>query len=421
MQALFHQLVFTAKTKRWLTLLEVLEEEEHVIAQTLIDQTGFGRRTIMADMRAVRAYFDETIQLVGNEKGYHFSFLDPKGYYEKKQALLDEEKLFLFVDQLAAGKQLDNRQWAAFLGVSSSSFQRMKGQLQALLTQQYGLQLVTKTNLLCGEEASIRQFLYDFYFMSPLYPTDLQEHLRHLHQEKTIVQEGPWQLDATLVNRWLKLIKLRIEQGYCLPDQGKHKNLQGTLVQALDQQVNVALPAPEKAALFLLALDERQFLNPLTQKAFIQVFSQTKEPYLLVRETEGLTYRLFETLLFLMETFFQLPLLEEEVPESRKKDVLLAAFMNQFSAQKKHYSETIVLSYDLVGPSALKRWIKTEVEAAGKERGLHFVDASLVNRPGVLRHIKITNQILQMRPTGDIELPQFPTKEAIRCILSDYF
>ncbi|NKD39836.1 M protein trans-acting positive regulator, partial [Enterococcus casseliflavus] len=45
MQALFHQLVFTAKTKRWLTLLEVLEEKEHVIAQTLIDQTGFGRRT----------------------------------------------------------------------------------------------------------------------------------------------------------------------------------------------------------------------------------------------------------------------------------------------------------------------------------------------------------------------------------------
>ncbi|MCT8193557.1 hypothetical protein KY382_36065, partial [Pseudomonas monteilii] len=104
MQMLFHQLVFTAKTKRWLTLLEVLEEKEHVIAQTLIDRTGFGRRTIMEDMRAVKTYFGKTIQLVGNEKGYHFAFFDPKRYYEKKQALLEEEKLFLFVDQLAAGK-----------------------------------------------------------------------------------------------------------------------------------------------------------------------------------------------------------------------------------------------------------------------------------------------------------------------------
>jgi len=61
------------------------------------------------------------------------------------------------------------------------------------------------------------------------------------------------------------------------------------------------------------------------------------------------------------------------------------------------------------------------VETAGKERGFHFADASLVNRPGVLRHIKVTNQNQQMRATGNIELPQFPTKEAIRCILSDYF
>ncbi|MFR0814142.1 MAG: hypothetical protein ACLSIL_06615 [Enterococcus casseliflavus] len=206
-----------------------------------------------------------------------------------------------------------------------------------------------------------------------------------------------------------------------MPDQGKHKDLQATLVQALDQQMNVALPAPEKAALFLLSLDERQFLNPFMQKTFIQAFSPTKEPYLLVRETEGLTYRLFDMLLFLMETFFQLPLLEAEVPETHKKDALLAALMTHFSAQKKLYSETIVLSYDLVGPSALKRWIKTEVEVAGKERGLHFADASLVNRPGIPRHIKITNQNQKMRSTGDIELPQFPTKEAIRCILSDYF
>ncbi|MGM0294549.1 helix-turn-helix domain-containing protein [Enterococcus sp. AZ062] len=420
MQTLFHQLIFTTKTKRWLILLATLEEEEHVIAQNLIEQTGFGRRTILEDLKAIKVYFSDSIQLIGDGKGYHFSFLDPKGYYRMKQALLDEEKLFLFVDQLASGKCLDNQQWVASLGISNTGFQRMKRQFQTVLTKHYGIKLRSKTNQLSGKEAGIRQFLYDFYFTLPLYPTVLQEHIRSLHQGKATFKEGPWHLDPTLFNQWLKLIQLRIDQGYFLPDQGIHRDLQTALVQALDQQVNLALPDPEKAALFLLSLDENQFLTPSTQRAFIQTFSPTKEPYRLVREPEGLAYQLFDTLLCLMERFFQLPPLEEEIQESRKKDVLLATFMRQFSAQKKRYSNTIAVSYDLTGPSALKHWIKTEVEATGNERGLHFIDAPLANHLGVLRQIRVTNQAQQLNSTGEIQLPTFPTKEVIQRVLSGY-
>ncbi|NMP60028.1 HTH domain-containing protein, partial [Enterococcus mundtii] len=99
MHILFDHLVMADKTKRWLLLLATLEEEEHVTAQTLAKQTGFGRRTIIEDIKVIKDYFGERIHLIGDEKGYHFSFLNPKGYYEEKQALLNEEKLFLFVDQ----------------------------------------------------------------------------------------------------------------------------------------------------------------------------------------------------------------------------------------------------------------------------------------------------------------------------------
>ncbi|MES5415765.1 HTH domain-containing protein, partial [Enterococcus mundtii] len=141
MHILFDHLVMADKTKRWLLLLATLEEEEHVTAQTLAKQTGFGRRTIIEDIKVIKDYFGERIHLIGDEKGYHFSFLNPKGYYEEKQALLNEEKLFLFVDQLAAGKCLDNQQWMAYLDVSSASFQRMKRQLQTLLTTYYGIKI----------------------------------------------------------------------------------------------------------------------------------------------------------------------------------------------------------------------------------------------------------------------------------------
>lgn len=420
MQALFHHLLFSNKTKRWLVLLETIEEKEQVIAQTLIEQTGFGRRTIIDDMKALKAYFGATIHLFSNEQGYHFSFCDPKGYYERKQALLAEEKVFLFVDQLAAGKCLGNKQWSETLGVSSAGFQRIKGHLQTVLIKHYGLTLESKTNRLCGEEAGIRQFLYDFYFTLPLYPAALQDHVDQIHQEQVPIQEGPWQMDPTLFNQWLKITKLRVDQGYCLPDSPRYKDLQTALVQASDQQMNVALPEPEKAALFLLSLEERQFLNPMTQKAFVCEFSPTKVPYFLARETKGLTYRLFDTLIFLMEMFFQLPRLEEVSQENQTKDVLLATLMKQFSTQKKRYRNTIAVSYHLTGPTALKRWIKTTLEAVGRDKGVQIVEAPLVNSPGIVRHLKVANQGQTLPPSGGIDLPTFPGKEAIEQTAAPY-
>ncbi|MGL9892253.1 helix-turn-helix domain-containing protein [Enterococcus sp. DIV0806c] len=421
MHILFDHLVMADKTKRWLLLLATLEEEEHVTAQTLAKQTGFGRRTIIEDIKVIKDYFGERIHLIGDEKGYHFSFLNPKGYYEEKQALLNEEKLFLFVDQLAAGKCLDNQQWMAYLDVSSASFQRMKRQLQTLLTTYYGIKIESKTNQLWGEEAGIRQFLYDFYFTLPLYPRFLSEHIQDLHQEKVAIQDGPWHLDQTLFNQWLKLAKQRVDQGHCLQEQVAHKQAQTTLIQALDQQVSVFLPGPEKAALFLLSLDERQFLNPMTQQVFIHTFSPVSEYELPMRETEGLTYGFFETLLFLMEAFFQLPTLEApaQVPyASREKPSPLDVLMKRFLAEKKKYSQTIYVSYQLVGPRALTRWIKQEVETILKKSGLQAVEAAQMNPLGLVRYVQIVNQPQARNARATIELPYVPSKEKIAEVLS---
>ncbi|NAE15692.1 M protein trans-acting positive regulator [Enterococcus mundtii] len=421
MHILFDHLVMADKTKRWLVLLATLEEEEHVIAHTLVEQTGFGRRTIIEDMKAIKDYFGERIHLIGDEKGYHFSFLNPKVYYEKKQALLDKEKLFLLVDQLAAGTCLDNQQWMAYLDVSSTRFQRMKRQLQTLLKTYYGIQIESKNNQLWGEEAGIRQFLYDFYFTLPLYPRFLSEHIQDLHQEKVAIQDGPWHLDQTLFNQWLRLAKQRVDQGHCLHEQVAYKQVQTTLTQALDQQVSVALPGSEKAALFLLSLDERQFLNPMTQQVFIRTFSPASEYELPMGETEGLTYDFFEILLFLMEVFFQLPTLEapEQVPYANSEEPSpLDVLMKRFLAEKKKYSQTIYVSYQLVGPRALTRWIKQEVETILKKSGLQAVEAAQMNPLGLVRYVQIVNQPQARNARATIELPYVPSKEKIAEVLS---
>lgn len=417
MHSLFYQLIFTVKTKRWFELLAVLEEAEQVTAPSLVAHTGFGRRTIMKDIKELKNFFGETIQLIGDENGYHFSLLDPQSYYEKKQALLAEERLFLFVDQLAAGKQLENYQWGYYLDIPAGSFSRIKRRLQEILQARYDCQLVGKTNQLTGEEASIRQFLYDFYFTLPLYPAVLAEQVGQMQRKQATMKSGQWQLDPVLFNQWLVITKLRVDQGHLLPEQPKHPSIQETLALALDRQVKVPLPAREKAALFLLALNETQFLNPLLQKEFVRVFSPTVDFSFPVRETEGLTYRLFETLVFLMEQFFQLPKvsgMDEQEPGCTSHEKLLEILITRFLAEKTQYRNTIYVSYHLRGATSLTRWIKSEVSAAFQAAGLSLVEAPLFTRPGLVRHIHVTNHDMPETVQATIELPLIPAKELIR-------
>lgn len=417
MHSLFYQLIFTVKTKRWFTLLEVLEENEQTTAPNLVAHTGFGRRTIMKDIKELKDFFGETIQLFGDENGYHFSLLDPQSYYEKKQALLAEERLFLFVDQLAAGKQLENFQWGCYLDIPAGSFSRIKHRLQEILQTRYDCQLVGKTNQLTGEEASIRQFLYDFYFTLPLYPVVLADQVGQMQRKQAAMKSGQWQLDPALFKQWLVITKLRVDQGHLLPEQPKHPSTQETLALALDHQVKVPLPAREKAALFLLALNETQFLNPLLQKEFVRVFSPTVDFSFPVRETEGLTYRLFETLVFLMEQFFQLPKvsgMEEQEPTGSSPEKLLEILITRFLAEKNRYSNTIYVSYHLRGAASLKRWIKSEVTAAFLDAGLYLAESPLIRQPGFVRHINVTNHDMPETLQATIVLPQIPDKGVIR-------
>lgn len=417
MHSLFYQLIFHVKTKRWFELLAVLEENEQTTAPILVAHTGFGRRTIMKDIKELKNFFGETIQLIGDENGYHFSLVYPQSYYEKKQALLAQERLFLFVDQLATGNQLENFQWGYYLDIPAGSFSRIKHRLQEILQTRYDCQLVGKTNQLTGEEVSIRQFLYDFYFTLPLYPAVLADQVGQMQRKQATMKSGQWQLDPVLFNQWLVITKLRVDQGHLLPEQSKYHPQQEALALALDHQLKVPLPVREKAALFLLALNEAQFLNPLIQKEFVRVFSPTVDFRFPVRETEGLTYRLFQTLVILMEQFFQLPKvsgMDEQEPACTSHEKLLEILISRFLAEKNQYNNTLHVTYHLRGATSLKRWIKSEVTAAFQDAGFYLVEAPLFTQSGFVRHITVTNRDMPETLQATIELPLISDKEMIR-------
>ena len=120
-------------------------------------------------------FFDASILLLGGEDGYHFSFRSPTAYTRKNQALLDQEPLFFYADQLLAGTRRTNQEWAETLNLSTASFGRIKRQFVHLLEEQYHLTIVAKDNQLQGSESAIRQFMYDMYFTLPLCSNVLEQ------------------------------------------------------------------------------------------------------------------------------------------------------------------------------------------------------------------------------------------------------
>ena len=422
MNPLFEQLIYKPKTRRQFTLLEILEQNEHVIGKTFVEKTQYTRRTILKDIKELKAYFDTSVLWIGDETGYHFSLKDPYAYEQKKQALLAEEPLFVFVDRVASGQCLSNTDWAQELGVSSASFGRMKHQLQLVLNAHYKVKLTPETNMFIGDEANVRQLLYTFYFTLPVYPDSLTEKINQMRSDPLHVKIGTWQIEKQQLNQWGNIAQLRRGQGHELPQRNDFTSLQAALVRAFDRQITSSLSDPEKVALFLLALDEKQFLDPLRQEQFLQSFPVTDDLSFFIRENKGLAYQFLEHYLALMRTFFRLtPLYNEDWDKEMAQDesLIFAQLMNEFLLEKEHYKKAIYTNYRLKGSTALKRWIQKEVEAELSEAGLEVVETQVFEK-NLFRRLEVTNYPEGQLTKETIVLSQVPQKKEIKQTLDQF-
>lgn len=417
MTRLFKQLIYKTKTRRWFDLLILLEQKEHVMVKEFVDQTHYTRRTILKDVKELKTYFGSSILWIGDENGYHFSLRDPYDYEQKKRALLAEERLFILFDHLIDEQPRENAQWAEVLDISIAGFGRLKHQLQAVLETYYKLKLDAETNLLVGKEADIRQVLYEFYFTLPVYPVSMGEKVKELRQSQIPIRNGEWQLKETRLNHWLRIAQMRIAKEKYLPENDTEPALQASLIQAFERQVTVSLPDQEKAALFLLSLEEEQFLNPLTQKVFLQSFSPSLCHHFLVRSDEGLAYQFLSTYLSIMRFFFRLPSFGGKVnvkKSSQEEEKVLDQLLATFSLEKENYQKSIYVTYRLTGSPALKRWIKKEVEKELTQAGRIVVEAPAFEQPLFLRHLQVSNDPEIQEMKVGIFLPETPKKEDIQ-------
>ncbi|TPR55091.1 helix-turn-helix domain-containing protein [Enterococcus sp. OL5] len=403
------------KTRRWLELLAALEEQEHTTAVVLSEQLVCSKRTIHTDLKDLKMYFGPTILLLGNDVGIHFSFLDPSGYMEKKQALLEKEPLFLYIDRILEDKKEPNQTLAVYLKLPSASFNRMKRQLAKFLRSTYGV-TIDATNTLIGSEPAVRQFIYDFYFRLPLYPKMLDEKVRAYRSMSHLLDESPWTLDLHLFNQWYKVTTMRVRQGHLLEEVPEDLQLQHLTVQALDQAVSVSLPEREKAALFVLSLSEDPFINPLIQKAFLRQFSPWIDESYPVQQFESMIIHFFKTLIYLMSRFFQLPQylpLKENLKSLSHEQALLKVLLRQYDQEKSRLQKSYFVTYDLTGSSALIRWIKKEVKYTITDQGYHLIENDRVRGNPFVLPLYISNRSQDRPIEQTVFLSSIPSQEEI--------
>ena len=415
MSQLFYHLIYHEKTKRWLMMLEQFEESQTLTGKDLATKLSCTQRTIQSDIKQIKEYFDASILLLGGEDGYHFSFRSPTAYIRKKQALLDQEPLFFYADQLLAGTRRTNQEWAETFNLSPASFGRIKRQFVHLLEEHYQLTIIKKDNHLQGSEPAIRQFMYDLYFKLPLCPNMLKQRIESWDSFDQPTKPGQWSLDPIRLKQWCQLAKWRIDQGQYLQVKKGQNEVQKRIVAALDETVTHSLPPQEKAALFLLSLNEEQFFNPLHQKEFIQQFSSKDEQIYLTNDFEDVNVAFFEAVIALMHQFFQLSLSQtkEDATEGQiEEKQFLDQLVKNYNSMKNRFERSVVLIFRLTGSLALQEWIKKSVRHYLQVKCYHLIEE--IQATPFKRQLIITNGRISHEKSNVVCLSTIPEEKEIK-------
>lgn len=156
-------------TARWLLILNILERERNCSSQELSQKTQLSSRTIIKEIKDIRDYFGNTIELSTNNTGYLFHERQYDLYQNLKRALITEDPLFVIVQGILTGDLRSAEEWAFHFHLSESTMKRYLLSIIPIL-EKYCLQLSLSPVDFIGDEGNIRKFFKDFYYEVDIIP-----------------------------------------------------------------------------------------------------------------------------------------------------------------------------------------------------------------------------------------------------------
>lgn len=150
-------------TKRWLTILDFFEKHRLCSSQEVSEVTQISVRTILKEIKDIREYFGESIELNANNLGYQFEEKNFGVYSKLKRDLVEQEPLFAVVQSILVGAVHTVEEWAFNVHLSESTMKRHILSIAPILFE-YGIELSLTPVDFIGSEVSIRKFFKDFYY-----------------------------------------------------------------------------------------------------------------------------------------------------------------------------------------------------------------------------------------------------------------
>ncbi|QCJ57484.1 HTH domain-containing protein [Enterococcus mundtii] len=116
--------IMNKQTVRILRILNKFEHHASTTLNNLSEVLNIPTRTIIKDIQEIKNIFNESIDLSTSPSGYHFNVSDDYRYKEIKQSLLQNEPLFIMIENIFFGHLYNVPELSDQLHLSESTLLR---------------------------------------------------------------------------------------------------------------------------------------------------------------------------------------------------------------------------------------------------------------------------------------------------------
>lgn len=317
------QLAFISNrtTSRLFKILSIIERNRFFLIGELAERIQVTERTIANDVRYMREYFGESIELISGNSGFVFKEAKPSVYQKLKQDLLANECLFEIIGNIFYGKFFGVDELADHYHFSESSFRRMLFKSNNVL-EGYDLQWASNPLTIEGSEANLRKFFKDFYYegIDTEYTVSPDPAVNELILTQLEGKLGNYGIGsgttpaAYYYTYFIAITRAGLGYTISLPEELKNKAYEAddfllmySLKDAIEQLYEIALPKEEFAWIHLVTLCMRTLDREEQEQRFYTHFHQGEAVASLTKaflHMHGLTEENNPSITAFMRSFF---------------------------------------------------------------------------------------------------------------------
>lgn len=281
--------IMNKQTVRILRILNKFEHHASTTLNNLSEVLNIPTRTIIKDIQEIKNIFNESIDLSTSPSGYHFNVSDDYRYKEVKQSLLQNEPLFIMIENIFFGHLYNVPELSDQLHLSESTLLRYIYKAQSFLSE-FQIKLKTSPVDFHGKEINIRHFFHSFYSDSDItphtvFPTlEVKEITAKITEKITLKECAPITFESFNYHLYITLTRSfngktidNLPDNLVILNEKKVLLYNEILKQVILEYFDNDLSLEEKQYIYLLTLCKRSVFDEESEQIFQSLQPQPKE------------------------------------------------------------------------------------------------------------------------------------------------